>query len=34
MEGLIFGILRYLVNSYLATVVREKVEYERKARTY
>ena len=34
MEGLIFGILRYLVNSYLATVVREKVECESKARTY
>ena len=34
MEGLIFVILRYLVNSYLATVVREKDEYERKARTY
>ena len=34
MEGLIYGILRYLVNSCLATLVREKDEYERKARTY
>ena len=34
MEGLIFGILRYLVNSYLETLVREKDEYERKARTH
>ena len=34
MEGLIFGILRYLVNSYLATVVREKVECKSKAWMY
>ena len=32
--GLIFGILLYVLNSYLATVVREKVECESKAWMY